>query len=89
MSDIEDAEAAQEVDVFAAAQVAERVAAGVSPLDGGVGRAVRGGLAVFEEAGIHVIPKGVDRLARYPSGLGRFDRGARDHVQDMAGIGAD
>ncbi len=46
------------VDVFAAADIAERVATGVGPLDGGVGRAARGGLSIFEKAGIHVIPEG-------------------------------
>jgi hypothetical protein len=71
--DIEDAEAAETIDVFAAAHVGKDVAR-IAPLDGGVERASRAGLPVFEEPGIDVIAKPVDGFADDPIRLRAIDR---------------
>jgi len=56
VTDVEDAEAAEAIDIFAAVDVREDVAA-IGPLDGSVERALRAGLAIFEESGIDVSRK--------------------------------
>ena len=48
VTDVEDAEAAEAIDVFATVDVREDVPA-IGPLDGGIERAFRAGLAIFEE----------------------------------------
>jgi hypothetical protein len=77
--DVEDPEAAETVDVPAAVDVGERIA-GIRPLDGGVERPLRTGLAVFEEPGIDVIAKAVDGFADDPIGIRTIDRGLMDEV---------
>jgi hypothetical protein len=70
MSDIEDAEAAETVEVGASRDVAIRVRAGVGPLDYRGGAVLIRRLAVFQESGIDVVAKRLDRLARDPFRLG-------------------
>ena len=79
MADVEDPEAAEAVDVFAAVDVREDVPA-VGPLDRGRERALRAGLAILEKAGIDVIAKAVDRLADDPRCLFAIDRGRVDEI---------
>jgi hypothetical protein len=71
--DVEDAESAQTIDVFAAVDVGEDVA-GIAPLDGGIERAFRTGLPVFEKPGVDVIAKPVDGFADDPIRLRAIDR---------------
>jgi len=77
--DIEDAEAAQTIDVFAAVDVQERIA-GVGPLDGGIERALRPRFAVREKPRIDVLAKAVDRFADDPIRLRAIDRLGMDEV---------
>jgi hypothetical protein len=77
--DVEDAEAAQTIDVFASADVGENVA-GVAPLDGGVERALRAGFPVGEKTRIDVVAKSVDGFADDPIGLRAIDRRGMDEV---------
>ncbi len=79
VTDVEDSEAAEAVDVFAAVDVREYVAA-IGPLDGSVERALRAGLAIFEKSGVHVIAKTFDGFANDPIGLRAIDRGGLDEV---------
>ena len=73
VTDVEDAEAAEAIDIFAAVDVREDVAA-VGPLDGRIERALRTGLAVLEKSGVDVIAKPVDGFADDPIGLRAIDR---------------
>jgi hypothetical protein len=70
---VEDAEAAETVDVFATVHVGEDVAR-VAPLDGCVERSLRTGFAIFEETGIDVVAKTVDGFADDPIRLRAIDR---------------
>ena len=79
VTDVEDAEAAEAIDIFAAVDVREDVAA-IGPLDGSVERALRAGLAIFEESGIDVVAKTFDGFADDPIGLRAIDRGRVDEV---------
>jgi hypothetical protein len=80
VSHVEDAEAAQAVDIFSAGDVAVRVEIRVGPLDDRA-RPVRvGGLTVLEESGVDVISKALDRLARDPLRLRRRNLGLLDQV---------
>jgi hypothetical protein len=73
VTEVEDAEAAEAVDVLAAVDVREDVAR-VGPLDGGVERALSAGVSVLEETGVHVVAKTVDGLAHDPIRLRAIDR---------------
>jgi hypothetical protein len=73
VADVEDAEAAQTVDVLAAVDVGEDVAR-VRPLDGGVERSLRARLAVLEEAGVDVFAETLDGFADDPVRLRAIDR---------------
>ena len=73
MSDVEYAEAAETVDVFAAVDVRKNVA-GIRPLDRRVERAARARFAVFEKTGVDVIAESVDGLADDPIRLRAIDR---------------
>ena len=73
MSDVEDAEAAETVEVGATGNVAIGVRPGVGPLDDRAGATRIGRLAVLQESGIDVIAKRLDRLAGNPFRLGRAD----------------
>jgi len=77
VSNVEDAEAAQAIDVLAAVDVGENVS-GVGPLDRRIERALCAALAVFEETGIDVIAETVDGFLDDPSRLGAVDRPAVD-----------
>jgi hypothetical protein len=79
VTDVEDSEAAEAIDVFAAVDVREHVAA-IGPLDGSVERALRAGLAIFEKSGIDVIAETFDGFADDPIGLRAIDRGRIDEV---------
>ncbi len=73
VADVEDAESAEAIDVFAAVDVGEDVAA-IGPLDRGVERPSGAGLTIGEKTGIDVIAKTVDGLADDPIGLRAIDR---------------
>jgi hypothetical protein len=73
MADIEDAEPAETIDVFFAVDVAIRIGARIRPFHDGCGAIRRSGFAIFQEAGIDVIAKRLDRFARNPSGILRRD----------------
>jgi hypothetical protein len=73
MADVEDAEAAEAVDVRAPRNVSVGVRPGVGPLDDRPGAARVSRLAIFQKAGIDVVSKRLDGLARNPRRLGRRD----------------
>ena len=73
MTDVEDAEAAQAIDVRAPGDVAIGVRSGVGPLDDGAGVACVGRFAVFEKARIDVVAKRLDGFARDPRRFVRRD----------------
>ncbi len=73
VTDVENSEAAQTVNVFAPVDVGENVA-GVGPLNRGIERALRAALAVFEETGIDVIAETIDGFLDDPSRLRAVDR---------------
>jgi hypothetical protein len=79
VSDVEDAETAQTIDVFAAVDVGKDVPR-IRPLDRRVERAAGAGLAIFEETGVDVIAKTVDRFADDPIGLRAIDRRGVDEL---------
>jgi hypothetical protein len=70
MADVEDAEAAQTVDVRASRNVAIRVRSRIRPLDDRSGAARVGRLAILEKAGVDVISERLDRFACDPRRLG-------------------
>ncbi len=71
--DVEDTEPAEAIDIFAAVDVGENVAA-IGPLDRGVERSLRARLSVREKSRIDVIAKAVDGLADDPIRLRAIDR---------------
>ncbi len=73
VTDVEDSEAAQTINVLAAVDVGENVA-GVGPLDRGIERAPRAALAIFQETGVDVIAETVDGFLDDPSRLRAVDR---------------
>jgi len=73
VSDVEDAEPAQTIDILASVDVGEHVAV-IGKLDGGIERAFGTRLAIFEKTGIDVVAKTVDGLAYDPGGLRPIDR---------------
>jgi len=73
VADVENSESAKTIDVLAAVDVGDRVAA-VGPLDGGVERPLRTGLAVGEKSGIDVVAKALDGFADDPIGLRTIER---------------
>ena len=77
--DVEDAEAAEAVDILATAHVGEDVA-GVAPLDGSIEASHRTGLPIFEETRVDVVAKAVDGFADDPFGLRAIDRRGVDDV---------
>ena len=79
VSDVEDAEAAQTVDVLAAVDVGKDVA-GVAPLNGGIEGSPRTGLSILEEARVDVVAKAVDGFADDPIRLRAIDRRGVDDV---------
>ena len=76
---VEDAEAAQTIDVLAAVDVGKDVA-GVAPLNGGIEGSPRTGLSVFEKPWIDIIAKTVDGFADDPIRLRAIDRRGVDDV---------
>ncbi len=62
VTDVEDAEAAQTVDIFASVEIAVGVGAGVGPLDDRAGLADVARLAVLQKSGVYVVAKRLDRL---------------------------
>lgn len=69
MTDVEDAEAPQTIDVGPSGNVTIRVRSGVRPFDHRAGAMRIGRFAVLEKAGINVVAKRVDRLVRNPRSL--------------------
>ena len=78
--DVEDAEAAEAIDVLVAVDVAVTVRTGVGPFYGGRRTVDRRGLAVFEKARIDVVAKVLDGFTRDPRGVFRRDRRLFDEV---------
>jgi len=66
MPDVEDAEAAEAIDVGASVEVAIGVGPGVRPFDDGARAPGVVRLAVFEEAGVDVVAERLDGLASDP-----------------------
>jgi hypothetical protein len=77
--DVEDAEAAQTIDVFASVDVGEDVS-GIAPLDGGRERSLGTGFPVREKTGVDVVAEPVDGFADDPIGLRAIDRRGMDDV---------
>jgi hypothetical protein len=69
VADVENAEAAQTVDVFFAGYVAIRVWSGVGPFDRRRCMFDRRGFAIFEKAGVDVVAERCDRFLRNPRGI--------------------
>ena len=82
VSDVEDAEAAEAVEVLAAVDVAIGVRPGVRPLDDGAGAADVAGFAVFQEARVDVIAETLDGFARDPAGVVGRDLRLGDEVEN-------
>jgi hypothetical protein len=74
VTDVENAETAQAIDVFFAVHVAIAVRARIRPFDRSGGVVDARGFAVFEEARVDVIAEVFDRFARNPRGIFRRDR---------------
>jgi hypothetical protein len=86
VADVEDAEAAQAVDVFAPGDVAICVRAGVGPFDDRFGFVGVARFAILEEAGIDVLAKRLDRFMRDPACLFGGDLRRFDQPQDALGV---
>jgi hypothetical protein len=86
MAHVEDAEAAQTIDVLAPGDVAIRVQAGVGPLHDGLGAVDVARFSVFEETRIDVLAKRFDGFARDPAGLVGGDLRSCDQLQDALGV---
>ncbi len=80
--DVEDAEAAETVQILATVYVAIRIRSGVRPLDDRAGAAGVGGFAVFQEARVDVVAETVDRFARDPAGFIGGDLRFGDEVEN-------
>ena len=73
VSDVEDTETAETVDIFPPVDVREDVA-GIRPFDRCVERTAGAGFAVFQKTGVYVIAETVDGLADDPIRLRAIDR---------------
>jgi hypothetical protein len=83
MADVEDAEAAQAIDVGAAGNVAIGVRPGIGPLDDRFrARDVRR-LAIFKESGIDVVAERLDGFARDPRRIGGRDLRFADQLEGV------
>jgi hypothetical protein len=80
VSNVEDAEPAQAIDVLAPAYVAVGVRSGIGPLDYRFGAFRVGRFPVFQEAWVDVIAKRFDRFARDPRRVGRCDLPRVDEI---------
>jgi hypothetical protein len=79
VTDVENSETAETVDIFAAVHVGENVAV-IRPLDGGRAGLARGRFSVFEKPRVDVIAKPFDGFTDDPIGLRAIDRGGVDEV---------
>lgn len=84
--DVEDAEAAETVQILATVYVAIRIRSGVRPLDDRAGAAGVAGFAVFQEARVDVVAETVDGFARDPAGVIGGDLRFGDEVENGLGI---
>ena len=73
VTDVENPETAEAIDILATVDVGEDVAA-IGPLDRGVERALRARFAVREKTRVDVVAKAVDGLADDPIRLRAIDR---------------
>lgn len=80
VADVENAEAAEAIDVLFAVDVAIAVRTRVRPFDGGGGVVDRCGFTVLQKSRIDVIAEVVDGLACDPRGVVRRDRRLFDEV---------
>jgi hypothetical protein len=79
VTDVEDAESAEAIDVLAAVHVGEDVAV-IRPFDGGRSGLTCGRFAIVEKTGVDVIAKPFDGFVDDPIGLRAIDRGRVDEV---------
>jgi hypothetical protein len=86
VSDVEDAEAAEAIQILATVDVAIRVRPGVRPLDDGAGAADVARFAVFEEARVDVVAETLDGFARDPAGVVGRDLRLGDEVENRLSI---
>jgi hypothetical protein len=83
---VEDAEAAETIEILATVHVAVRVRSGVRPFDDGAGTADVAGFAVFQEARVDVVSETVDGFARAPTGVVGRDLRLGDEVENGLGV---
>jgi hypothetical protein len=82
MADVEDAEAAQAIEVLSPVHVAVRVRSGVGPLDHRARTLDVAGFAVLEKPRVDVLAETVDGLARDPTRVLGRDLRLGDEVED-------
>ena len=82
VSDVEDAEAAETVEIFAPVDVAIGVRPGVRPFDDRAGAADVARFTVFQEARIDVVAETIDGFARDPAGVVGRDLRLGDEVEN-------
>jgi hypothetical protein len=82
VSDVEDAEAAETIQILAAVDVSIRVRSGVRPFDDRAGAADVAGFAVFQEARVDVVAETLDGFARDPAGVVGCDLRFGDEVEN-------
>jgi hypothetical protein len=73
MPDVEDAEAAQAVDVGASGNVPKRIWSGIRPLDDGARAPRIGRFAILQKSGIDVVSERLDGFFRDPRRFRRRD----------------
>ena len=82
VSDVENAEAAETVQILAAVYVAIGVGPGVRPFDDRAGAADVARFAVFQEARVDVVAEALDRFARDPAGVVGRDLRLGDEIEN-------
>lgn len=86
MADVEDAEAAETIDICATANVAIGVRPGIGPLDDRFRTRDVGRLAVFEKSGVDVLAERVDGFARDPRRVRGRDLRLADQLESALGV---
>jgi hypothetical protein len=80
--DVENAEAAETVQILTTVDVAIGIRPGVRPLDDGARAARVAGLAVFQESGVDVVAESIDGFASDPAGVVVRDLRLGDEVEN-------
>jgi len=78
VTDVEDAEATQTVDIVTSVEIAVGVRTGIGPLDDRAGLSNVAGLAVFQKARVYMVAKRLNRLFGDPARLLRVWIGTCD-----------